>query len=114
MTTEDRIKAFSMRAAGATWEEIGAEMHYAPRFVERELKTVVERLPNAPKIIYPKLYAAIYERYGGSIEQLAVSMHVSPHRLRRVLLGLDEPTDSLTDKLRRELQFDESEDLWNV
>lgn len=109
MTKDERMRAFALRCEGATWEEIGEILHYSPYTVSKDLHTVVDKKPVTPKIIYPNIYKALRENYGGSIEQLAVAMHVSPHRLRRVLIGMDAPTESMKEKLCRELNMEESE-----
>jgi len=106
VTTEERLRAFALRCEGMTWEDIGALMHYDPKHVAKELHTIVEKMPHQPDIIFPEVAAAVRDRYGNSIENLAVIMHVSPHRLRRVLTGRDAPTETLVDKLCRQLCLD--------
>ncbi len=91
MTTPERIRAFSLRCSGATWEEIGAVLHYDPRTVARDLRGVLEKHPKQPAILYPAIRQYIRARFAGSIESFAREIHVSPHRLRRALLEGDAP-----------------------
>lgn len=109
MTKDERMRAFALRCEGATWEEIGEILHYTGNAVCQDIHRIVDRKPSLPKIVYPNIYKAMCKNYGGSISQLADAMHVSPHRLRRVLLGDDAPTENLKAKLCRELHMEESE-----
>lgn len=108
MTTAERIRAFSLRCSGATWEEIGAILHYDGRTVARDLRSVLEKHPKQPAILYPAIRQHIRARYAGSIEGFARDLHVSPHRLRRALLEGDAP-ESMRQKIVEALGLAETE-----
>lgn len=99
MNKSDRIRAFAMRCDGSTWEQIGQAMSYDGQSVAKDLHTVLKKAPRRPAIRYPALANYVLTHCGGSIEVFARGMHVSPHRLRRVLVHGDEPSGSLCQKL---------------
>lgn len=111
MTKQDRVKAFTMRCEGLTWEQIGEALGYSPRHINRELHQLLEKPPHTPKIIYPKIAEYVKDNCFGSIEVFANELKVSPHRLRRVLVYGDRPTDKLVSKLTTTLNIDEREFL---
>ena len=99
MNKNDRMKAFSMRCDGKTYAEIGRTLHYDPTTIRDDLQGVLEKPPHFPVIIYPAIARYICRTYNGSIERFAAALHVSPHRLRRVLVYGDKPGESLICKL---------------
>ncbi len=108
MTASERIRAFSLRCSGATWEEIGEILHYDARTVARDLQSVLNKRPRSPAILYPAIRQYVRARYAGSIEAFARDIHVSPHRLRRALLEGDAP-ESMRQKIVEALGLAETE-----
>lgn len=101
MNKEDRMKAFEMRCDGKTWAQIAALLNYDETTVRDDLYSVITRQKHYAHIIYPALAAHIARHYMGSIERFAVYMQVSPHRLRRVLVNGDFPSEKLVEKVTR-------------
>ena len=99
MNKADRLRAFALRCDGLTWEQIADELHYDAQTIAKDLQQVVEKMPHIPAVIYPAILAHIVDAHGGSVEQFAVALGVSPHRLRRVLVHGDEPSESLQQKI---------------
>lgn len=99
MNKSDRMRAFSMRCDGMTWEQIGGAMNYDARAISRDLQSVMEKPPRMPAILYPAVKEFVRQRCFGSIEVFANIMRVSPHRLRRVLVHGDKPTEALIQKI---------------
>lgn len=71
MTREERFDAFRRRLDGATWEEIGAALGYAPQTVRDDLRRCVTAMPRRPNIRYPGLRRYVEEFCGGSVRQLS-------------------------------------------
>lgn len=66
MTRETLLKAFEMRIDGATYEEIGEELHYSKYNVAANMRKVMHGCKRRSEIhseFYPKLAALIAERY---------------------------------------------------
>lgn len=99
MNKTDRIRAFSMRCDGFTWQDIAEALNYDATTVREDLQSVMEKTHKRPCIIYPALRRIICKQYGGSIERFASALHMSPHRLRRVLVYGDKPTESIIHKV---------------
>ena len=101
MNKEDRMTAFEMRCDGKTWAQIAALLNYDETTVRDDLYSVITRQTHYAHIIYPALAGHITRHYMGSIERFAVYMQVSPHRLRRVLVHGDAPSEALIEKVLR-------------
>ncbi len=101
MTRDERIRAFSMRCDGKSWEQIAAALHRDPRGVARDLQSVLQRPTRHPTIRYPAIRDHVEMNHSGSVEAFAHSMGVSPYRLRRVIIHGDTPSPALKDKLIR-------------
>lgn len=71
MTRQERLEAFTRRIDGATWEEIGAALGYAPTTVWKDLHNCITTMPRRPNIRYPGLRRYVEEECGGSVRQLA-------------------------------------------
>ena len=71
MTRQERLEAFTRRIDGATWEEIGAALGYAPTTVWKDLHNCITAMPRRPNIRYPGLRRYVEEECGGSVRQLA-------------------------------------------
>ena len=98
MTRAERLRAFALREAGASYEEIGAAMNYDAQTVAKDLRRVLDK-QRVTKILYPAVAAYVAKECDGSVEHLAHSLAVSPHRLRQVLYYGKQPTQRLSQKL---------------
>ncbi len=99
MNRDDRIRAFSLRCDGMTWEEIGQVMHYDGQSVAKDLRSVLEKRPRIPDVRSPAVRDYLVRECSGSLPELAARMGVSPYRLRRVLVYGDQPTQHMRVKL---------------
>lgn len=93
--------AFIYRTDGMTYEQIGEKMNYDPSAVEKALQRTLGKPPRRPRIKYPRLAAYMEETQYGSIEAWATDMRTSPHRLRRVLVWGDPPSETLVQKITK-------------
>ena len=109
MTRKDRLTAFSMRLDGMTWAQIGKCLSYSPGAVSKDLHRVLEKEQAAPVLLYPNLQRYMEKQCYGSVEAFAHAMHVSPHRLRCVLIYGDEPAESLVQKITEATGLTEKE-----
>lgn len=109
MTRDERIRAFSLRCDGLTWEEIGAAMSYDGQSVAKDLRSVLEKSPRIPDVRSPAIKAYLLQECGGSLSALAARMGVSPYRLRRVLVYGDRPSQRLLAQLLAVTGLSESE-----
>ena len=98
MTRYERLRAFALREAGASYEEIGQELNYDAQTVAKDLRRVLDK-QRASKILYPAVAAYVERECDGSVERLAHRLTVSPHRLRQVLYHGKQPTQKLAQKL---------------
>ena len=112
MTKKERMAAFSMRCDGMRWADIGEAMQYAPTTVYQDLLYVMKHRPRS-RILYPEIAKFISVHYAGSINRFADAMHVSPSRLRRVLIHGDTPPDNLRRKIAKAMNRKE-EDIFHV
>lgn len=108
MTRAERLRAFALREAGASYEEIGAEMNYDAQTVAKDLKRVLDK-QRVTKIVYPAVASYVAKECDGSAEQLAHLLGVSPHRLRQVLYYGKPPTQKLALKLSAALGLPQEE-----
>lgn len=108
MTRAERLRAFAMREAGASYEEIGAALNYDAQTVAKDLRRVLDK-QRVVKILYPAVAAYVETECAGSVEQLAHSLTVSPHRLRQVLYYGKQPTQKLAQKLSAALGITQEE-----
>lgn len=99
MTKAERLRAFSLRCDGHTWEEIGDAMSYDGQSIAKDLRTVLEKRPRIPAVQSPAIRAYLVQECGGSLTELASRMQVSPYRLRRVLVHGDRPSQRLRTAL---------------
>ena len=109
MNRQDRIRAFSMRCEGMTWAQIGAALNYDSQTVAKDLRSVLDRQPRVPAILYPRLKGYVRENCQGSVGAFAGQLGVSPYRLRRVLVHGDPPSERLRGKLLAATGLPESE-----
>jgi len=95
MNKNDRMRAFSLRCDGCTWDEISKVLGYESSTIARDIHSVIEKGVHTPQIIYPKLLAFVLMKCDGSIENFARQLGVHPHRLRRVLVYGDQPSERM-------------------
>lgn len=99
MTKADRIRAFSLRCDGMTWEQIGQIMNYDPQTIAKDLHSVLEKMPRVPDLKSAALKAFLLQNCSGSVEKFAAMLGVSPYRLRRVIVYGDAPGKNLRCKI---------------
>lgn len=109
MNKADRVRAFSMRCDGMTWEEIGRTMNYDGQSVAKDLRSVLEKRPHIPDVRSPAVKEVLLRECSGSLSVLAARMEVSPYRLRRVLVYGDTPSAAMRKKLLDATGLSESE-----
>jgi len=109
LTRDERIRAFALRCDGATWEQIGRELHYEPNTVRTDLLNVVKRGSRIPAVLYPAVRRYLLRRHSGSINAFAKDLHVNPHELRKVIVYGAPPGKTLKKKLIYTLQTPEEE-----
>lgn len=109
MTKDDRVRAFSMRCDGMTWEQIGEALHYDGGSIAKDLRAALDAPKRAPHVRYPAISRFLEERCGCSIQIFSGMIGVSPHRLRRVLVYGDAPSKSLRQKIAQATGLPESE-----
>jgi len=99
LTKTERMLAFSMRCDGHSYGEIAEVLHYDQRTIAKDLHAVLEKEAKVPPILFPALREYVRDKCEGSIETFAGQMRVSPHRLRRVLVHGDAPSEHLLNKI---------------
>ncbi|MGM9640534.1 MAG: hypothetical protein ACI3V3_04130 [Faecousia sp.] len=109
MTKADRVRAFSMRCDGMTWEQIGEALHYDGGSIAKDLRTALASPRKAPYVRFPAVRRFLDERCDNSIQIFAGMIGVSPHRLRRVLVYGDAPSKSLRRKIAQATGLPEGE-----
>ena len=108
MTRDERLRAFALREAGASYEEIGEALNYDAQTVAKDLKRALE-FQRVTKIVYTAVAEYAEKECGGSVERLAHALGVSPHRLRQVLYYGKQPTQKLALKLSAALGLPQEE-----
>ena len=92
MTREERIKAFSMRLDGCSWQEIGKKMGYEPATVFGDVSRCIHKKRRNLPIVYPALCEICVHQFDGSISKMATAMGVSDSTLRNQLNGTCPPS----------------------
>lgn len=88
MTNEERMKAFSMRLDGCSWEKIAEELHYSTSTVAHDIVNCVNghRRSTCP-CIYPAITKVLQQEYYGSISRLSAVSHIPYSTLLDCLTG---------------------------
>lgn len=92
MTRAERIKAFSMRLDGYSWQEIGKKLGYEPATVFGDISRCIHKKRWALPIAYPALREICARQFDGSISKMATAMGVSDSTLRNQLNGTCPPS----------------------
>lgn len=100
MRTQDRLRAFELRANGLTWEEIGERLNYDGSTVSKDVHRVVN---DGPRLVpLPQPLADYMDAYcGGKLNVLAHQLEISPTWLRKVFRGQAKPSPALRERLAR-------------
>ena len=101
MTNEERTKAFEMRLAGCSWEEIGKAIGYTRQTVQQDLKLCIMGNPRQVNCVYPAIRKVITEKYGGSVTAFSKECGVPVGTLYYVLSGRGDPKGETTMSILR-------------
>lgn len=98
MTNDERIKAFTMRLDGKTWEEIGDVLHYAPCTARADIVRCINAAPRKIRCCYPAIRRVIIDQYG-SIRNFSAVCGFHSNTIRLVLSGRCRPSRRVADAI---------------
>lgn len=92
MNREERIKAFTMRLDGFSWEDIGKEIGYEPSTVFCDVSRCIKKRRRPVSIVYPALREMCYQKFDGSLSNMAKALGLSESTLRSQMNGTCQPS----------------------
>lgn len=92
MTRDERIKAFTMRIDGYSWDDISEAVGYERATVFTDLTRCIRKKRRPVPIVYPALRELCYQRFDGSISKMALSLGMSESTLRDQMNGTTQPS----------------------
>lgn len=92
MTRDERIKAFTMRIDGYSWEDISKAVGYESATVFGDLTRCIRKKRRPVSIVYPAIREICYQRFDGSITKMAYALGMSDSTLRDQLNGTCQPS----------------------
>ena len=87
MTKNDRMKAFSMRLEGYSWQEIGRAIGYTGNTVRQDLTACLMVTPRQVRCAYPVIRRIIEDEYDCNIKSFAAACGMSDGAMRYTLSG---------------------------
>lgn len=87
MTKNDRLKAFSMRLEGYSWQEIGRAIGYTGNTVRQDLTACLMVTPRQVRCAYPVIRRIIEDKYDCNIKTFAAACGMSDGAMRYTLSG---------------------------
>lgn len=95
MTNQERIRAFTMRLNGATWQEISRAIKYNPVTIRDDLLRCVRYAPRQSSVIYPVIRDYIAVNYGGTVGAFATDCGISYNVMYSALTGRTRPSPAI-------------------
>ena len=99
MTNEERLRAFTLRLEGETWEDIGTALGYRGESVSQDLAACLRR-PRLIRSVYPELAMLIRQDYGGCIRDFALACGIRPNLMYDLLSGRKPMTPDREGRIR--------------
>lgn len=88
MTNQDRRRAFDLRLAGHSWEDIAQRLGYCRNTVERDLRRCITRPGvNLCRVVYPALQHYISYYYEGSLAAFCAAVGYPRNKGCKILHG---------------------------
>lgn len=92
MTRDERIKAFTMRIDGYSWDDISEAVGYEASSVFADLTRCIRKKRRAVPIIYPAIREICYQCFDGSVYKMALSLGISESTFREQMNGTVQPS----------------------
>lgn len=102
MTRNERIKAFTMRVDGCSWQEIAKEIGYADSTIRYDLQACVRVPPRPPSVLYPVIRKYIVDNYGGIVKNFALDVGgISYSQAYQMLSGRTGATKDFRERVSK-------------